>query len=327
LYSIVEILASAYDTKLHLVAINDNGAGDGRDPRAALVCAATHCLSISTTPLFSTINSSRRHSILALLHDVSPSSATYDALADLPLARLRILAGALRAHNLSSLERALWACAVEYSRSIWPIVDPALLAALADADEWGREEIVVVDRMRRGSTATLVSMPTRSPPRKRARRTTHPRVHSPSPSPSPSPSSSSTTVISVASTPPLSSSSSSSSSSSARSLSESPVPAEIAEGSEGEEEKTMTRRRSRVGARSGSCVDLRSVLADALRDRKDLKEERRRASLRHSDCRRYGRSVPSPERESSCGEEEDTVALALPSEGDVLDLFAYEDPF
>ncbi len=44
-WSIVEILASAYDTRLHLIAINDNDDEDLRDPQAALLCAATHCLS------------------------------------------------------------------------------------------------------------------------------------------------------------------------------------------------------------------------------------------------------------------------------------------
>jgi hypothetical protein len=85
-----------------------------------------------------------------------------------------------------------------------------------------------------------------------------------------------------------------------------------------------------VGMRFGSCVDFRSILADALKGRKDLKEERRRASLRPARCC-YALSVSSSEseREYSCGEEkEDTSAYALPSEGDVLDImFAYEDPF
>src|SRR5258708_1127872 len=99
-WSIVEILASAYDTKLHLVAINDDGEEDTRDPQGALVCVATHCLSTSTTFL-STISPPRRYTILSLLHDTTSSSTTYDALADLPLARLRIIASALRAPNLN----------------------------------------------------------------------------------------------------------------------------------------------------------------------------------------------------------------------------------
>lgn len=365
LHSIVEILASAYDSGLHLVGINDEGTDDMRDPQAALVCAATHCLFTTTTPLISSISSPRRHTILTLLQEVSPSSTIYEALADLPLHRLRSIAGALRAHNLSSLERALWTCAVKRSRSTSPAVE-ALLAGLVDAVEWGQEreqEEIIVDRTMRGgalatsestSTSTgspprkrertasrpalhshlqihspspsplsssLSSLSTGSPPRKRARceRTashrashSHPRIHSPSPSPSAS--SSLSTTTSVAPTPSLSSSS-------ARSLSESPVPAETAETSEDEE---MTRRRSRRVTRFRSCIDLRSILADALRERKDLKEERRRASL-HSGCCN-GHSVTPSEGAYSCGGKEGTAAPALPTEGDVLDLFAYEDP-
>ena len=298
LYSIVEILASAYDTGLHLVSINDDKA-DMRDPQGALVCAATHCLS-TTIPLFS---SPRQHAVLELLHDVSPNSTTYEALAGLPLERLRVLAGALRANNLGSLERALLACAVEHSSSSSPVVDPALLATFADVIERGREE-TVVGGICRGATGT------RSPPRKRTRlemTASHPRLRFPS-----SPSSFLVMTISVASTPSLSSPYS-------RSLSRSPTPAEINETFEDEE---LTRR-SRVGMRFGSCADFSSVLADALRERKDLKEERRRASLRSGCC--YGRSASPSESEYGCTEE-DTRTRALPSDEDVLDLFAYEDP-
>jgi hypothetical protein len=80
-------------------------------------------------------------------------------------------------------------------------------------------------------------------------------------------------------------------------------------------------RGSRVSLRS-SCGNLKSLLADALRTRKDLKAERRRASLRlrcHRSC------WPPSEREHSC--EEDVEASGLPSEGDVLDMFVYDDPF
>ena len=307
MHLIFEILASAYDTGLHLITIDDDRA-DMRDPQAALVCVATHCLS-TTNLLFSRITSRHRHAVLALLYEVSPSATTYDALVDLPLARLRVLAGALHAHNLGLLERALWACAVEHSSSTLSEVNPALLAAFADGVEWGREEIDV-GGMRSEATAT------QSPPRKRprcektvSRRASHPRLHFPF-----LPSSFLATTISVASTPSLSSSSS-------RSLSESPTPVEITEDFEDGE---LTRR-SRVGTRFGSCADFSSVLADALRERKDLKEERRRASLRFGCC--YGRSASPPEGKYSRGEEEDMEALALPSEEDVLDLFAYEDPF
>ena len=327
-WSIVEILASAYDTGLHLVAIDDDGGEeDMRDPQAALVCVATHCLSATSTRsslLFLMISSPRRHAILSVLHDISPSSTTYDALADLPLARLRIIASALRAHNLNSLERALWTCAVEHASSTSPVVDPALLAALEDTVEWGQEE-TVVGPVRK---ATAAAMSTRSPPRKRARRemtvprsVSHPRLLSPSPSPSSS-SSSTTTAISVASTPSLSSSSS-------RSLSGSPVPVEIVEEVSEDGYEETSRRSQHVGMRIGSCVDFRSILADALKGRKDLKEERRRASLRSARCcYAFSESSSESEREYSCGEEEeDTPAHALPSEGDVLDImFAYEDP-
>ena len=100
------------------------------------------------------------------------------------------------------------------------------------------------------------------------------------------------------------------------------------EASEDEDEETS--RRTRVGMRFGSCVDFRSILADALKGRKDLKEERRRASLRSARCcYALSESSSESEREYSCGEEEeDTPAHALPSEGDVLDImFAYEDTF
>jgi hypothetical protein len=294
LYSIVEILASAYDTGLHLVTIKDDRA-DIRDPQAALVCAATHCLS-TTTPLFS---SPRRHAVLELLHDVSPNSTTYDVLADLPLARLGVLAGALRTHKLDSLERALWVCAVEHSSSSLPVEDPALLATFTDVVERGQE--IVVGGIRKGVTAT------RSPPRKRARHemtASHQRLRFPS-----SPSSFLAMTISVASTPSLSPSHS-------RSLSGSPAPVETREAFE---DADLTQG-SRMGVRFGSCADFSSVLADALRERKDLKEERRRASLRS------GRSASPSEREYTCGEEEDTRTPAPSSDDDVLDLFAYENP-
>jgi len=334
-WSIVEILASAYDTRLHLIAINDNDDEDLRDPQAALLCAATHCLS-TTTSFFSTISPPRRHAILSLLRDISPSSTTYDALADMPLARLRIIASALRAHNLNSLERALWTCVVEHTSTTSPVVDPALLAALENAVEREQEEMIaIVHPVHRAAASTS----TRSPPRKRARRemtlsrrarASRPRVYSSSPSPSPSPppslSSSSTTTMSV-----LSVSTPTPSSSSSRSISESPGPVEIIEEAS-EDEGDERSRTSRVGMRFGSCVDFRSILADALRGRKDLKEERRRASLRSARCC-YALSVSSSssesEREYGCGgEEEDTAAPALPSEGDALDIMcAYEDPF
>jgi hypothetical protein len=70
--------------------------------------------------------------------------------------------------------------------------------------------------------------------------------------------------ISVASTPPLSSASST------RSLSGSPVPGKIV----GASKDDGVARGCRLAVRS--CADLRSMPADALRTRKDLKAERRR---------------------------------------------------
>ena len=91
-------------------------------------------------------------------------------------------------------------------------------------------------------------------------------------------------------------------------------------GASEDDDEEDTARGSRLAVRS--CADLKSVLADALRTCKDLKAERRRASLRvgcsgsHSALSRrtYGR-------------ERNAAASTLPSEGDVLDMFAYDDPF
>ena len=103
----------------------------------------------------------------------------------------------------------------------------------------------------------------------------------------------------------------------------SPVPGAIAGISEDEDEEISRGSRSRVVARS-SCANLKSVLADALRTRKDLKAERRRAFLRAGRSRR--RSASSEGGYSSC--DEDAVTPALLSESDVLDMFAYgDDPF
>jgi hypothetical protein len=312
LYSIVEILASAHDAALHLSTIDNDRDDDrdARDPQAALVCTATHCLS---TPLFATLSAPHRDAVLALLRDVAPSPATYSALAPQPLASLRALARALRAHDLCELEQTLWASAVEHASG----ADPALRAALVDAAECGRRAIVPAGR---GQVQTRRTASARSPPRKRARRETASWQWRRSRSPS---STSTSTSRSGASTPSLlsagpssSSSSSSSSLSSARSRSRSPVPGDMA-GASGDGE---TARRSRSTRKS--CADLKSVLADALKTRKDLKAERRRASLRN--VRSFGRSV-SLERGFSS--EDEAAAPVLPSEGDVLDMFAYDDPF
>ncbi|KAI0286364.1 hypothetical protein BC826DRAFT_1049004 [Russula brevipes] len=308
LYSIIEILASAHDAALHLSAIDNDRDDDrdARDPQAALVCTATHCLS---APLFATLSAPHRDAVLALLRDVAPSPATYSALAAQPLASLRTMAWALRAHDLCELEQTLWTSAVEHASG----ADPALRAALVDAAERGRRAIVPAGR---GQMRTRRTASARSPPRKRARREAASWQWRRSRSPS-----STSTSGSGASTPSLlsagpSSSSSSSSLSSTRSRSRSPVPGDMA-GASGDGE---TARRSRSTRRS--CADLKSVLADALKTRKDLKAERRRASLRN--VRSFGRSVSSERGYSS---KEEAAAPALPSEGDVLDMFAYDDPF
>jgi hypothetical protein len=331
-YSIVEILASAYDAGLHLRTIDDEIGV--RDPQGSLVCAATHCL---VSPLLSNISSSHRRALLALLHAVNnaPRSSTFDALAHRPLAHLRALAGALRAHDLGALECALWASAVDHSASSTSLERTELRAALADATARGREcvDVAAVGKGWMDGMEMAPTQLTRSPPRKRARRATRSSLGlSQQRLPSPSPSSSSlSTSISVASTPSLSSvasSSSSSSSSSVSSARSSPVPGAIVGTSEDEDEdedEDITRgSRSRVVVRS-SCANLKFVLAEALRTRKDLKVERRRASLRSGRCRDRSASSERGYTDSSCGE--DVAAPDLPSEGDVLDMFAYDDPF
>ena len=212
--SIVEILASAHGAGLHLPVIDDDDDDpDVHAPQAALVCAATHCL---TSPLFSIVNTAHRHAVLALLHNVNIASAPpttstpttttttttiFDILANQPLARLRTLAAALRAHNLGALEQALWTCAIEHG------ADPALVDVPAECVcVWEGGDIVAGrGRIRRAA-------PTRSPPRKRKR----PHCETPPPRRAsqrqrlPSPSSSSMSK-SIASTPFLSSAASSSS--------------------------------------------------------------------------------------------------------------------
>ncbi|KAH9987021.1 hypothetical protein BJV74DRAFT_843203 [Russula compacta] len=335
-YAIVEILASAHDAGLHLPVVDDNdddddGDADVRAPQAALVCAATHCLA---SPHFSKTSTAHRLAILALLRDINvdvdvdasaappttPNTTTIplDALAKQPLARLRTLAAALRAHDLGALERALWARAIEHG------ADPALVRVHAEsACAWGGGDVVAGrGRIRRAvpRKRKRARCETPSPPLRRASR----RRRLSSPSPSSSSSSSSSTSISVASTPSLSSAPSSSSS--ARSLPASPVsdpgPGGIMARTSEDEEAS---RRSGAGVAMRPRADsLKSVLADALRTRKDLRAERQRASSLRDVCRSYGRSVSS---EWGYSRDEDAVALAPSSEGDVLDMFAYDDPF
>jgi len=93
-------------------------------------------------------------------------------------------------------------------------------------------------------------------------------------------------------------------------------PIEITGSSEDEEETT------RGGPRmAASDVKSALIIMDALRTSENLKEERRRASLRAA-CL-YDRSASLGGH--GCGE--NVVAPALSSEGDVLDLFAYDEPF
>ena len=316
-YSIVEILACAYDAGLHRSITTDDDGTVLRDSQTALVCAATHCLS---APLFPTATAPRQNAILALLREVSPHSSTFDGttFADQPLARLRVLAGALRAHNLGALELALWTCAVERSSCAGAGVDPALRAALVDATEREREDAV-------GSWVRQTASSRRSPLRKRVRRAseTAPSRTSRRRWGFPSSSCSRSTSLSAASTPVLSSAPSSSSS--ARSLSESPVPGEVlGVGVLSEDEEETMKRSASSCAERRTSAKFKSVLADALSTRMDLKAERRRASLRAElVCSRRGRAASS---ESGDDREED-AACALPSEGDVLDMFAYNGHF
>jgi hypothetical protein len=317
-YSIVEILVSAYDAGLHRSTINDRTNSDLRDPQTAFVGAAIHCLS---APLFlPTVNTRHQNAILALLRDVPPKPSAFDdaSLAGRPIAQLRVLAGALRSHNLRALEPTFWRGALEQSLRKGELsgVLKAMHDAQMEAVEREREE-AEEERDAVGNWVSKTST-SGSPPRKRARCTSE---MAPGRGPSerqrrrrvPSPCSS--TSVSTASTPFLSSASSSSSSFSARSsLSGSPVPEEVLGEmvgvSEDEGEETS------CGAYVVPSIKFRSVLADALKTRMDLKAERRRASLR-------GHSV-SLERGN---DSEEDAAHALPSEGDVLDMFAYDGHF
>ncbi|KAH9969268.1 hypothetical protein BGW80DRAFT_1461750 [Lactifluus volemus] len=322
-YSIVEILVSAYDAGLHRSTINDRTDSDLRDPQTAFVGAAIHCLS---APLFlPTVNARHQNAILALLRDVPPKSSTFDdaSLAGRPIAQLRVLAGALRSHNLRALEPAFWRGALEQSLRKGELsgVLKAMHDALMEAVEREREED---GRDAVGNWVSKTST-SRSPPRKRARRKSE---MAPSRGSSvwqrrrrvPSPCSS--TSISTASTPFLSSASSSSSFSARSSLSGSPVPGEVLGEMVGlsEDEGEETSR----SAYAVPFVKFKSVLADALKTRMDLKAERRRASLRAELVRDRGHSV-SLERGNDSEEEE--AVRALPSEGDVLDMFAYDGHF
>ncbi|KAI9437459.1 hypothetical protein H4582DRAFT_1815640 [Lactarius indigo] len=286
--SIVEILVSAFDAGIHSQLPTDDSDDntDIRSHQAALVCAATLCLS---TSLFSQTSARKQHALLALLRDATPDySTTFGSIAHRPLAHLRAVAGHLRSHDLGALEVALWARAVEHSGRAEPRTDPASHAALVDAlsaaerrfytaheGEWEWEDMV-------GSWVRKLS-PVRGPPRKRARRETVPsrakrrRLQSRPPPPPPPTSSSATsrsTSISAERTPSLSSASPSSMSSS--STPSSPSSRSKSPFSVHTESDSGSRdiRSARVARNTLTTAKLRSVLADALRTRIDLRTER-----------------------------------------------------
>ncbi len=339
--SIAEILASAFDTGIHLQLPTDvsDDSTDIRSHQAALVCAATHCLS---TPLFSEIGVRKQNALLALLRDATPDLTTFGSIAHRPLAHLRAIAGHLRLHDLGALEVALWTCAVELSGRAEPRTDPASHTALVDAlsaaeqrfymgtanvGEWEWEDMVGSwVRVRRVS-------PVRRPPRKHTRRETVPsqakrrRLQSrPSPSPPSSSATSRSTSVSAGCTPFLSSAASSSGSSlstlsSPSSRSKSPFSV-VVPGYTGSEGDSGSRDIRSARAAKSNTAKLRSVLADALRMRIDLRTERRRRNssraLRHS-CPGWS------ERGEDEAWDEKLQAVTFPSEGDVLDMFAYDD--
>ncbi|KAH9020834.1 hypothetical protein EDB85DRAFT_2002235 [Lactarius pseudohatsudake] len=289
---------------------------DLRNHQAALVCAATLCLS---TPLFSQTSAQKQHTLLALLRDATPDSTTFGNIAHRPLAHLRAIAGHLRSHDLGALEVALWTCAVEHSGRVEPRTDPASHTALMDAlsvaerrfytanaGEWEWEDMV-------GSWVRTVS-PVRGPSRKRARRETVPsrgkrrRLQS---RPPPPPTSSSATSRST---------SSFSTSSSPSSRSQSPFAMVVPRHTESEC-GSRDIHPAKVARNTLTTAKLRSVLADALRMRIDLRTERGR----HNSSRALRRSWSEREDEAWDDPEELQAATTLPSEGDVLDMFAYDD--
>ncbi|KAH9026674.1 hypothetical protein EDB83DRAFT_2425014 [Lactarius deliciosus] len=333
--SIAEILVSAFDVGIHLQVPTDDSDDntDLRNHQAALVCAATHCLS---TPLFSQTSAQKQHKLLALLRDATPDSTTFGNIAHRPLAHLRAIAGHLRSHDLGALEVALWTCAVEHSGRVEPKTDPASHTALMDAltvaerqfytanaGEWEWEDMV-------GSWVRRVS-PVRVPPRKRARRETVPsraerrRLQSrPPPPPTSSSATSRSTSVSAERTPPLSSAGPSSRSSfstpsSPSSRSQSPFAVVVPRHTESEC-GSRDIRSARATRNTLTTAKLRSVLADALRMRIDLRTERGR----HNSSRALRRSW-SEQDEAWDDSEEPQAATTLPSEGDVLDMFAYDD--
>jgi hypothetical protein len=333
-HSIVEILASAFGAGINL-RLPTNDSNDSTSHQAAFVCAATLCLS---TPIFSQISARKQNALLAILRDATPDSTTFSSIAPRPLAHLREIAKYLRLHDLGALEVSLWTCAVEHSSRAEPRTNPATHTALMDAlsaaerrfymctenaGEWEWEDMI-------GSWVRRVS-PVRGPMRKSARRETVPNrakrrrlLHS-----RPLLTSSSTsrsTSVSTECTPSLTSATSSSMSIS--SLSTPPSPSSHSKSPFSvavlgcESEGDSGSRDIRFSRATRSTDKMRSVLADALKMRIDLRTERRR----HSSSRILSHSCSGW---SERGEDEarggELQAVTLPSEGDVLDMFTYDD--
>jgi hypothetical protein len=334
-HSIAEILSSAIGAGIH-TRLPANGSDDSTDLRshqAALVCAATLCLS---APLFSQLGARTQNALLAILRDATPDSTTFSCIAPRPLAHLRAITRHLRLHDLGALEVSLWTSVVEHSSRAEPRTNLAIRTALMDAlsaaerrfymctenaGEWEWEDMI-------GSWVRRVS-PVRGPTRKNARRETVPsrakrrRLHS-RPTPTSSLMSRSTSV-STDCTPSLTSATSSSTSSlstppSPSSRSKSPFPLVVLECTESEGSCGSRGIRSAIATRNTD--KLRSVLADALKMRIDLRTERRR----HSSSRALSHSC-SGWSELGGDEAQDEVPQVanLPSEGDVLDMFTYDD--
>ncbi|KAI0266980.1 hypothetical protein BC834DRAFT_969029 [Gloeopeniophorella convolvens] len=298
-HAVVEILTSAHACRLHLRFVIDI-ENDDLDPRATLLCAVTHTIA---SPLFPTTSPAHQRTVLALFHETPPSAASFTTLASLPLVTLRTLTASLRAKALHEHEAALWTAALRYAERAGAAAAQrdALRDALEEAErcaararEWEWEDMV-------GGWVQRSLADGR--PQKRARRTTDGAERARTGRRAPL-SRATSVSASVASTPPLSSASSSSSSSTSLAPSRGESP----------EVEVLDEDAAQRVARRRSSAMFRSVLADALKTRTDL-NVKRRASLRFE--RRYS--------SDSEAEKEEEQAPALPSDGDVLDLFAYPD--
>ena len=329
-HSIAEILTSAFGAGIHLrLPTNDsNDNTDIRSHQAALVCAATLCL---TSPLFSQISAQKQNALLAILRDATPDSTTFSSISPRPLAHLHAIAGHLRLHDLGALEVSLWTCAVEHSSRTDPAIHTALMDALSAAErrfymctenagEWEWEDMI-------GSWVRRVVSPVRGPITRKSVRPRHETVPSRAKRrrlqsrPTLTSSSSMSRSTSV-STPSLTSAISSSTSS----LSTPPSPSFRSKSPFSVVELDSvgdSRSRDIHSARVTRSTDkLRSVLADAFKTRVDLRTERRR----HSSSRTFSHSCSgwSDRGEEEARDEELQIAT-LPSEGDVLDMFTYDD--